>query len=120
MSSSTAALTSGPRDLATLEMQYRMSGIVEAQSVPHAHEQLATALFGWKLRGMETVVPVASPEKLKGNFWPGSRPQIGPEIPLPESRIYSDSFSSSMPYLRVKSALDFIGAVLLLIVAAPI
>lgn len=92
MSSSTATLTSGPRDLATLEMQHRMSRILETDP----------------------------PEKLRGNFWAESRPQIGPEIPLPESRIYSDSFSPSKPYLRVKSALDFIGALLLLIVVAPI
>lgn len=117
---STATLTYGPRDLATLEMQYRMSRIVETGSVPRTHEQRATALAGWQLRGMESVYPAGSPEKLGGILGAESRPQIGPEIPLPESRIYSDSFSPSMPYLGVKSVLDFIGALLLLIVAAPI
>ena len=120
MSSSTATLQSGPRDLATLEMQYRMSGILGTDSVPRTPEQLATALAVWNLRGMETVHPGDFSEKLGGNFWTESRPQIGPEIPLPESGIYSDSFSPSKTYLRVKSALDFIGAVLLLIAAAPI
>ncbi len=92
MSSSTATLTPGARDLATLAMQYGMSSILEADFVPRTQEQRA----------------------------PDSRPEIGPEIPPPEARIYTDSFSPSKQYLRVKSALDFIGAVLLLIVAAPI
>ena len=120
MSTSTATLTAGPRDLATLEMQYRMSRILETDSVPRTHEQLATALAGWEPRGMETVHPVASPGKLRGNFWAEIWAQIGTEIPVPESRTYSDSFSPSKAYLRVKTVLDFIGALILLIVAAPI
>jgi lipopolysaccharide/colanic/teichoic acid biosynthesis glycosyltransferase len=117
---STATLTYGPRDLATIEMQYRMSRILETDSVPRTRKQRATALTDWEPLGMDAVYPVASPEKLRGNFWPESRPQIGPDIPAPDSRTYSDSFSPSKQYLLVKSVLDFIGAFLLLIVAAPI
>ncbi len=117
---STATLTAGPRDLVTLEMQYRMSRIPETGSVPRTHKQLATALAVWEPLGMDTAYPVAVPEKPEGNFRAESRPRIGPEFSLPESTIYSDSFSPSKVYLRVKSVMDFIGASLLLIVAAPI
>jgi lipopolysaccharide/colanic/teichoic acid biosynthesis glycosyltransferase len=120
MSTVNAALASWPRDLATLEMQYRMSRILETGSVPRTHNQLAISLAGWELPGMETVYPAGSSEKFGTNAWTESGPQIRPEVPLPESWNYSDSFSSSMPYLRLKSALDFLGALLLLIVTAPI
>jgi len=120
MSSNPATLTSGPRDLATLEMQYRMSRTIETDSFPRTHERLATALAGWALPGVETPYSVDSPKKLTGHFWPESRPRIGSEIPPLESTIYSDSFSPSKQYLRMKSVMDFIGAAFLLIVTAPI
>ena len=117
---STATLTAGPRDLATLEMQYRISRNLETAFVSRTHKQGATALTGWELGGMETMRPAASPDRLRGTMWTESRPQIGPEIPVPDSRTYSDSFSPSKQYLLVKSVLDFIGAVFLLIIAAPV
>jgi len=120
MSSSATTLTSGPRDLATLEMQLRIMRMVGAGSVSRAHDQPATALGEWELRGTAKMLPTGVPETSSGNFQAESPPQIEPGIPLPQSWISSVGSSPSTSYLRVKSVLDFIGAVLLLVAAAPI
>jgi len=112
MSSSTAIPSFTPRDLATLVMQYGMSGSVVAESDLQASHELATALLDCRLRGMESVHPVDSYEKFRG--------RIHTELPPQEWMSYTDSFSPSKLYLRVKSVLDFIGALLLFMIAAPI
>jgi len=112
MSTITATPRAGPRDLATLEMQYRMSRVVETGFVSRTHKQLATSLAGWGLRGMETVHPVESYEKLRGGIHTELLPQAWMS--------YSDCFNPSKHNLRVKSVFDFIGALLLFIIAAPI
>jgi exopolysaccharide biosynthesis polyprenyl glycosylphosphotransferase len=93
-------------------MQYGMSGSVVAESDPQASQGLATALLDCRLRGIETVLPVDSYEKLSG--------RIHTDIPPQEWMSCSDGFNPSQHYLRVKSVLDFIGALFLFIIAAPI
>jgi lipopolysaccharide/colanic/teichoic acid biosynthesis glycosyltransferase len=120
MSTSTATITSGPRDLATLEMLYGIPRNLETDFVSLAPKQGVTALTGWELGGMETAHPAVCPDRLRGKVWTENRPQIGPKIPAPDSRTYSGSISPSKQYLLVKTVLDFIGAVFVLIIAAPV
>jgi len=112
MSSITAIPPPTPRDLATLTKLYGMSGCAVAEFDSRASQELTTVFLDRRLRGMETVHPGESYEKLRGS--------IHTELPPQEWMSYSDSFSPSRHYLKVKSVLDFIGALCLFIIAAPI
>ena len=116
MSSITARPSSAPRDLATLAMLYGMSDSVVAESAHQSRQELAIALLDRRLREMETVYPVESPAESHATL--GGRVQT--ELPPQKWMSYSDSFSPSTHYLRVKPMLDFIGAFLLFMIAAPI
>jgi len=98
-------------ELHDLALQHRISRIVVAESDPPAREELATALLGCKRRGLEIIHAAESYEQLRGKIWLAALP--------PSWTIYSDGYFPSERYLRVKTVLEFIGALLLLIIAAP-
>ena len=114
--SSIAIPSSTPRDLATLTMQYGMSGSVVAESDPQASQGLATALLDCRLRGMQTAHSVESRAESYDTLRGGIHTELLPQ----EWMSYSDGFSPSKQYLIVKSILDCIGALFLFLIAAPI
>lgn len=115
MSSSIAIPSSSPRDLATLIMQYGMSGSVVAESDPQASQGLAIALLDRRPRGMQTAHSVESRAESYDTLRGGIHAELLPQ----EWMSYSDGFSPSKQYLIVKSILDCIGALFLFLIAAP-
>ena len=116
MSSSIAIPSFSPRDLATLTMQYGMSGSGVAESDPQASQELATALLDRRLHGMETVHPVESSAESYDTLRGGIHTELLPQ----EWLSYSDGFNPSRQYLFVKSVLDFIGALFLFVITIPV
>lgn len=98
-------------ELHDLALQHRISRIVVAESDPPAREELTTALLGCKMPGLEIVHAAECYERLRGKVWLAALP--------PAWRIYSDGYFPSQVYLRLKGVLDFIAALLLLIITAP-
>src|SRR5512140_3309324 len=113
MSSTVGVLPDGPRDLATLEMQYRMFRSLASDSVLPIHEEPGTAMARWAGIGMEAASPASSDDKPGVDLRAKSLFPLGPTLPPPEARIYSDSFHRSQPYLRVKAVLDVVGGIIL-------
>lgn len=98
-------------ELHDLALQHRISRIVVAESDPPTREELTTALLGCKMSGLEIVNAAECYERLRGKVWLAALP--------PAWKIYSDGYFPSKVYLGVKGALDFIAALLLLIITAP-
>jgi len=117
-------------------MLYGMSGTAVAETDPQAGQYLSTALLDRKLNVMDSVFPADSYEKLRGRIDTIPRPQQRPQEwnearpqELSQKRAQqwpqtwmtgSDAFQPSIYYMSLKAVLDFIGALFLSIVSAPI
>jgi exopolysaccharide biosynthesis polyprenyl glycosylphosphotransferase len=99
-------------ELRDLALQKGISRIVVAESDPPASEELAAVLLGYKIRGLKIVQAAESYEQLRGKIWLEALPTAW--------TMYSEGCYPSEKYLRVKAVLEFIGALLLLIITAPV
>lgn len=99
-------------ELHDLIQRHGITRIIVADSDPSARQGLAGALLDCKMRGLQIEHAADSFEKLSGKIWlQGVRP---------EWLIYSDGFRPSRYYLPLKNAIDLAGALLLLLVSAPL
>jgi sugar transferase (PEP-CTERM system associated) len=89
-----------------------ISRIVVADTGPHGREELATALLDCKMRGVEIERAADSYERLSGKVWL--------EAVRPEALIFAAGFTPSKLYLRLKTLMDFVGALAMVVAAAPV
>lgn len=100
------------RELQKLTGLQGISRIVLAEPRAQDREKMACTLIACKLRGVAIEDAVDVYEKRSGKIWL--------EGLYPEWLIYSDGFRPSRGYLFLKRSMDLAGAVLLLLLTAPL
>lgn len=99
-------------ELRQFTLRHGIRRIVVAEPNGGDDTELAAALLDCKLRGLEVEQAVNSYEKLSGKIWLEALP--------PQWLIYSHGFRPSKCYLRLKSVMDRVGALLLVILTSPL